>query len=197
VGLADFGKPANYAVRQIDRWSKQYKAAQTAVVPAMDRLMEWLPANVPTDDTTAIVHGDYRLANVMLHQAEPRIIAVLDWELATLGHPLADVAYFCMNYHMASAGELRDPASGIPCEREFVEAYCLYAGRGDLPDWPFWLAFSFFRLASISQGVYARGLQGNAADPSAMDYADRARQLAEIGWKQTAAHRRSLTPREQ
>ncbi len=189
AGLETFGKPGNYALRQTDRWTRQYKAAQTADLLAMNSLMEWLPKHVPDDETTTIAHGDFRLGNTMLHPIEPRVIAILDWELATLGHPLADLAYVCMIWHPGgsplgtSFDGLDLKSLGIPHEEQFIASYCRHAGRSNIPDWKFWLAFSFFRLASISQGVYARALQGNAADPTAMDFELRARALADTGWQ--------------
>lgn len=193
AGLADFGKPEQYVARQVDRWTKQYVAAKTGDIPAMDRLMEWLPRNVPAGDETTIAHGDYRLGNLMLHPTKPKVLAILDWELATLGHPLGDLAYNCMAYHLP-AGVPQFPglmgvdlkAQGIPTEDEYVAAYCRRTGRGGIPDWPFFLAFAFFRIASICQGVYARALQGNAADRKAMAYGEVARASAEIGWKQVS-----------
>ena len=137
-------------------------------IAAMDRLMEWLPAHIPPGDETAIVHGDYRVENLIFHPTEPRIAAIVDWELSTLGHPLADLAYNCLTYHLAPealgrAEEGEIDRRGLPGEAEYVAAYCRRTGRSGVPDWNFYLAFSMFRLASILQGVYARGLQGNAA----------------------------------
>jgi aminoglycoside phosphotransferase (APT) family kinase protein len=167
-GLADYGKPGNYFGRQIKRWTQQYEAAKTDQLPAMDRLIEWLPQNVPADDQTTLVHGDYRLDNMIFHPSEPRVLAVLDWELSTLGHPLADVAYNCMPYHASSRGAppldgVAGKDSGIPTQAEYVAMYCQRTGRDGIPGFAFYLAFSFFRYASIVQGVYHRGLQGNAS----------------------------------
>jgi aminoglycoside phosphotransferase (APT) family kinase protein len=163
AGLGDYGKPGNYYARQIARWSRQYVAAKTGEIPAMDRLMEWLPANIPPGDETAIVHGDYRVENLIFHPTEPRIVAIVDWELSTLGHPLADLAYNCLTYHLApealgrpEEGEI--DRRGIPTEADYVATYCRLTGRDGVPHWNFYLAFSMFRLASILQGVYARGL---------------------------------------
>ena len=179
-GLEDFGKPGNYFARQIGRWTKQYEASKTDPVPAMDRLIEWLPRNVPDDDTTTIAHGDYRPHNILFHPTEPRVVGVLDWELATLGHPMADVAYNCIPYHVANLSELaRDARSGVPSEDEYVTEYCRAAGRTRIDGWPFYVAFSLFRLASISQGVYKRGLDGNAASARALTARDSVVQLAE------------------
>jgi aminoglycoside phosphotransferase (APT) family kinase protein len=185
VGLGDFGKPGNYFDRQIGRWSKQYEAAKTDDLPPMDALMAWLPVNIPPDDQVSIAHGDYRLENTICHPTQPRILAVLDWELATLGHPLADVAYNCMPYHIAdpTMGNLMNvdfAATGIPTEAEYLAAYCKRTGRAGIPNWEFYLAFSMFRLASIAQGVYKRGLDGNASSEKAVMYGAVARFLAEL-----------------
>ena len=165
IGLADYGRPGNYFQRQVDRWVKQYRGAETEHIPAMERLIAELPGRIPASEEVAIAHGDYRLENVMYHPTEPRIIAVLDWELSTLGHPLADIAYGCILYHSTSEswGTLEgiDPkAAGIPTEDEYVAAYCRRTGRDSIPDFNVYLAFSMFRLASISQGVYKRNLIG-------------------------------------
>ncbi|HVP30277.1 MAG TPA: phosphotransferase [Myxococcota bacterium] len=187
VGLSDYGKPGNYFARQLSRWTRQYALAKTTDVPAMDALIEWLPKHMPVDDETTLVHGDYRLENMIFHPTEPRVLAVLDWELSTLGHPLADLAYNCILYHSASATTgglvgLDFAKSGIPSEAEYVAAYCRRTGREGVPDFAFCLAFSLFRLASIAQGVYARGLQGNASSERATQLGDSARQLADRAW---------------
>jgi aminoglycoside phosphotransferase (APT) family kinase protein len=187
VGLSDFGKPEGYIARQLDRWSKQYLASKTEENADMERLIAWLGSNLPGADETAIVHGDYRIGNTIIHPTEPRIIAVLDWELATLGHPLSDLAYACMYYHLPTGegrGGLADVnlrELGIPDENEFIATYCRHAGRAHIDNWPFFLAFSCFRMAAITQGVYARGLQGNAADPRALTYGGIAKQFAATG----------------
>jgi aminoglycoside phosphotransferase (APT) family kinase protein len=172
VGLSNFGRPGNYYARQIARWGQQYLAAKTDEIPAMDRLMAWLPEHIPAGDETTIVHGDYRVENLIFHPDEPRIVAVVDWELSTLGHPLADLAYNCLSYHL-SAELLGRPdgeadRAGIPAESDYVAAYCRATGRAGIADWHFYIAFSMFRLTSILQGVYARGLQGNAASAHAL-----------------------------
>jgi aminoglycoside phosphotransferase (APT) family kinase protein len=187
VGLADFGKPGSYLERQIARWTKQYEAARTDTVEAMDNLIAWLPEHVPPGDETCIAHGDYRLENSIYHPTEPRMLALLDWELATLGHPLADLAYNCLVYHMNSPtqGTLlgNDPAaSGIPSEEAYVAAYCRRTGRAGVEHWDFYLAFSLFRLASIAQGVYKRGLDGNASSEQAMTYGAICALLAGLAW---------------
>lgn len=174
IGLADFGRPGNYFQRQIDRWTKQYRGAETEAIPAMERLIAELPARIPAADEVAVVHGDYRLENVMFHPSEPRIIAVLDWELSTLGHPLADIAYGCILYHSDSEswGTLAgiDPkACGIPDEQAYLAAYCRRTGRDSVPDFDVYLAFSMFRLAAIGQGVYKRNLIGIGNAPAAGD----------------------------
>lgn len=187
-GLADFGKAERYCRRQIDRWTKQYQAARTDDIPAMDALTAWLHAHPEPDDEATIVHGDFRLGNVIWAADRPQIVAVLDWELATLGHPLADLAYLALPYHlppvgpMPGIGHLDLAAENLPTEAEFLETYRRAAGRADIPHWPYFLALSLFRLAGICQGVYARALAGNAADRSAHGMAAVARGAAELGW---------------
>jgi aminoglycoside phosphotransferase (APT) family kinase protein len=165
VGLEDYGRPTGYFERQITRWTKQYRGAETEPVPAMEALIAELPARIPHDEAVAIAHGDYRLENVMFHPTEPRLIAVLDWELSTIGHPLADLGYNGFMWHSTSPswGTLDGvdfASSGIPTEEEYVAAYCRRTGRSGIDDWSFYLGFAVFRLASISQGVYARALAG-------------------------------------
>jgi aminoglycoside phosphotransferase (APT) family kinase protein len=192
AGLSDFGKAGNYFARQIATWTRQYVAAKTEEIPAMDRLMAWLPAHIPPGDETALVHGDFRVENLIVHPTAPRIVAVVDWELATLGHPLADLAYNGLAYHLEpgwlgeSAGDTE--SLGVPSEAEHIAAYCRLTGRNGIPDWPFYLAFSMFRLASILQGVYARGLQGNAASAHALQRGAAARQIAERAWDVASGH---------
>jgi aminoglycoside phosphotransferase (APT) family kinase protein len=174
IGLGDYGRPGNYFVRQIDRWTKQYRGAETQRIEAMETLIAELPKRMPADDTTTIAHGDYRLENVMFHPTEPRIIAVLDWELSTLGHPLADLAYNAMLWDSQSEswGTLKGidlAASGIPTRQAYVEAYCRRCGRGEIEDFNFYLAFSAFRLASIGQGVFKRNLDGIGAHDATGD----------------------------
>ena len=181
VGLADFGKPGNYFARQVARWSQQWALSKTGEVPAMDALLDWLPRHVPADDETALVHGDYRLGNLILDAREPRVVAVLDWELSTLGHPLADLAYHCIfdviGAGLEGSGDARRP--GIPSEAEVVASYARRTGRDPGSAWSFCLAFSLFRLAAITQGVYARGLQGNAPSDTATEAGARVALLAE------------------
>lgn len=168
VGLEGFGRPGGYFERQIARWTKQYRDAETDHIPEMEALIAELPALIPDDQSVSIAHGDYRLENVMFHPTEPRLIAVLDWELSTIGHPLADIAYNGFLWHStgASWGSLVGvdfKTSGIPTEEEYVAAYCRRTGRAGIDHWNFYLAFSIFRLASISQGVYRRILAGIVA----------------------------------
>jgi aminoglycoside phosphotransferase (APT) family kinase protein len=191
IGLADYGKPGNYFQRQIDRWSRQYRASETEQIEAMDRLIEWLPANIPADDATSIVHGDYRIDNMIFHATEPRVLAVLDWELSTLGHPMADLSYHCMAWHLSSR-EFRglrgcDLATmGIPDEAAYVARYCERTGMKPWSgkDWGFCMAYNMFRAAAIFQGVMARAVAGNAASAQAVETGKRARPMAELGWKQ-------------
>ena len=188
AGLADFGKPGNYLARQIDRWTKQYRASETERMAEMDRLIEWLPGAIPPGDETSVVHGDYRLDNLIFHPAEPRILAILDWELSTLGHPLADFSYHCMSWHIPperirGIAGLDHARLGIPSEAEFVAAYCRRTGRERIDHWDFYLAYNMFRLAAILQGIMKRALDGTAASPQALDAGQRARPMAELGLK--------------
>jgi len=236
IGLADYGKPGNYFGRQIRRWSQQYEASKTQEIASMDRIMKWLPENIPDDDTSCIVHGDYRLDNLVLAPDEVRVSAVLDWELSTLGHPLADLAHGCAHYYISianqppltdansntntnvhtntgtdgdgdangenGAGEIvrsdktsTDGASidgisgvagadsGLPTESEYVETYCRFTGRSGVPHWNFYLAFVIFRYAGIAQGVYKRGLQGNASSQEAMSLGDVVGIASDTAWE--------------
>jgi aminoglycoside phosphotransferase (APT) family kinase protein len=165
VGLSDFGRAGGYFERQVARWIKQYRGAETEHIAAMETLIAELPNLIPPDNSVAIAHGDYRLENTMFHPTEPRLIAVLDWELCTIGHPLADIAYNCFLWHSEAQtwGSLVGvdfKTSGIPTEAEYRDAYCRRTGRASIPHWNFYLAFGVFRLASISQGVYRRQLNG-------------------------------------
>lgn len=187
VGLGDYGRTGQYVARQVSRWSRQYAELKTEDIPAMDRLAAWLPENIPDDgDPTTIVHGDYRLGNLVVHPTEPRIVAVLDWELSTLGHPLCDIAYNCLGYHLTEPphgyATVDFEKLGLPSENAYVEAYCRRTGRRSIPDWNFYLAFSLFRLAAIAQGVYRRGLDGNAANPQSIKMSKSARERAELAW---------------
>jgi aminoglycoside phosphotransferase (APT) family kinase protein len=187
VGLESFGHPGNYFARQISIWTRQYQASVTEDIQSMNGLIEWLPGNIPDDDVTTIVHGDFRLDNMIFHPSEPRVIALLDWELSTLGHPLADLAYNCMGYVMDSPyhkaiSSVAGGDSGIPTLAEYVGQYCERTGRSDIAQWNFYLAFSIFRSAAILQGVYKRGLQGNASSSKALQLGPLVRMGAEIAW---------------
>ncbi len=186
-GLEDFGRPGNYFARQIHRWTGQYRASETERIDSMERLIAWLPEHIPTDDSTTLVHGDFRLGNTIVHATEPRIVAVLDWELSTLGHPLADLGYNCMPYRLSA--ESMDgfqgadlAALGMPTESEYLAAYCRRTGRAAIVDWEFYVAFSMFRLSAIAQGIMGRVIAGTASDPRARDRGTRARPLADAGW---------------
>jgi len=189
VGLADFGPPGNYFERQVNRWTKQYRASETEHSPAMEKLIEWLPANMPADDgLVTLVHGDYRLDNVMFHKTEPRIIAVLDWELSTLGHPLADLSYQCMAWAlprsdtgMSGLGGVDRAALGLPSDEAYVADYCKRTGRDTIENWNFYLVFCFFRLAAILQGVKKRALIGTASSAEATAKAAAVEPLAQAG----------------
>ncbi len=188
VGLSDYGKPGNYFERQTGRWSKQYWATETETIPAMEHLIEWLPAHMPPDDgRVALVHGDFRLDNMMFHPTEPRVLALVDWELSTLGHPFADLAYQCMQLRMDHDGVMMGlggvdrRALGIPGEQEYVNLYCERMGIDSIPDWDFYLAFSFFRFAAILQGVKKRALDGNASSEKALEMGTLVGPLAEMG----------------
>jgi len=188
VGLADFGKPGNYFERQVGRWTKQYRASETEHSTAMEKLIEWLPANMPADDgLVSLVHGDYRIDNLMFHPTEPRIIAVLDWELSTLGHPLADLSYQCMAWALPAGGGISglggvDRASiGLPSDDDYIAAYCARTGRDGIDNWNFYLVFCFFRLAAILQGIKKRALIGTASSAEAKSRGDMVEPLAEAG----------------
>lgn len=189
VGLTDYGKAGHYIERQVVRWTQQYRAAETESIDAMERLIEWLPRHIPADQETSIVHGDFRLDNAIFHPSEPKILAVLDWELSTLGHPLVDLAYLCVRYHL-SAEQFRGLAGldiaalEIPSEAECVAEYCRCRGRPPVApqEWTYYLVFNMFRLTGILQGVLARAIQGNASSATALEAGRRARPLAEQGW---------------
>ncbi len=191
IGLEGYGRPGNYFARQIARWSSQYQASQTETIEAMDRLIEWLPAHVPVGDETTIVHGDFRLDNLVFDETGPRIRAILDWELSTLGHPLADFSYHCLGWHI-EPGQFRGIAGldhaalGIPDERDYVATYCARTGRdvdATLAHWDFYLAYNLFRLAAILQGIRKRALDGTASSAQALEAGQRARPLGELGWR--------------
>jgi aminoglycoside phosphotransferase (APT) family kinase protein len=191
LGLEDFGKPGNYFARQISRWSGQYRASETRSIAAMDRLMEWLPEHIPDDESASIVHGDFRLDNMIIDVDEPRVIAVLDWELSTIGHPLADFTYHLMSWQMPEIGlgsaGLRDKdlaTLGIPSEDEYTRLYCERTGRtGGIADRAFYSAFNFFRLAAILQGIAGRVRDGTAASAHAGQAERAVEPLADLGWE--------------
>jgi aminoglycoside phosphotransferase (APT) family kinase protein len=194
-GLASYGKPGSYIERQIGRWSKQYAASQTQVIPEMDRLIAWLPANIPSsakdESLVSIVHGDYRLDNLMFHPTEPKVLAVLDWELSTLGHPLADFSYHCMAWHIKPGsfrgiGGLDHQALGIPDEAEYIKRYCQRTGFTTPEklalDWNFYMAYNLFRIAAILQGIAKRVVDGTASSEQAKSSGAGAKPMAELAW---------------
>ena len=189
IGLETYGKPGNYFERQIDRWTRQYKASETEHIPAMDHLIEWLPQHIPAGEQTTIVHGDYRLDNMIFHPTEPRILAVLDWELSTLGHPLADFSYHCMSWHIVP-GLFRGIAGldlkslGIPSEEDYLAKYSERTGIAiHKEDFRFYLAYNMFRMAGILQGIMKRYQDGTAASEQALKNGQAARPMAEMGWE--------------
>jgi len=193
VGLEDFGRPEGYMRRQVALWTRQWEAARMEEMPAMDLLASWLPDHVEDDDEhPCIAHGDYRLGNVLLHPTEPRVVAVLDWELSTIGNPLADLGYFCVTYHVPGgpggrSGVLDEDltGTGLPDQQSFLDSYCAHAGR-ELPEsLDVFVVFSMFRLASITAGVWRRGVDGNAADARAGtdEYRERYRSMADTAWE--------------
>lgn len=193
IGLADYGKPGNYFARQIDRWSRQYQASETESIDAMNRLIEWLPQHLPDESDgsgsrISIVHGDYRLDNLIFHPTEPRVLAVLDWELSTLGDPLADFSYHCMAWHVEPGqfrgiGGLDWKTLGIPDEQHYVQRYCERTGLEIRGDWNFYLAYNMFRIAAILQGIMKRVVDGTAASAQAADAGRRAKPMAELAWQ--------------
>lgn len=176
VGLGDFGKPADYARRQLARWTRQYGASKMVELPAMDRLIAWLDDHVPDADEAAIAHGDFRPGNLVIHRTEPRVVAVLDWELSTIGHPIADLAYNCLAYHLPrdggrGFGDEDIAALGLPSERAYLADYCRRTGRDAVPHWRFFLLLAMFRTIAIMSGVHRRAAEGNAADARAASIA--------------------------
>lgn len=187
VGLGDFGRVGGYISRQLRRWIQQYEASKIDDIPEMDHLMAWLPEHLPEDTETTIVHGDFRLENMIFHPTEPRVLAMVDWELSTLGAPLSELAYNCLPYYVVDnmRGDLLnlDFASyGILAEADYVRRYCEQTGREAIPDWTFYVVFSLFRLAAIVQGVYKRGLDGNASSPEAIELGEQPRHLSTAAW---------------
>jgi aminoglycoside phosphotransferase (APT) family kinase protein len=190
VGLADYGRPGRFMERQIARWTKQYLAAATERIEAMDRLIEWLPAHMPPGDESAVFHGDLRLDNMIVHPCEPRVLALLDWELSTVGHPLADFAYHMLPWHL-TAQQFRGMADkplaalGIPSENEYLRSYCLRVGRRDVEptEWSFYVVYAMFRLAAILQGILKRSLVGTASHANARETGMKAGGIAAVAWK--------------
>ena len=193
VGLSDYGKPGNFFARQISRWTTQYRASETERIESMERLIEWLPAHIAASNACSLVHGDYRLDNLVFHAAEPRVVAVLDWELSTLGHPMADFAYHAMAWHMPP-GDMRGlagldlPALGIPSADAYVTRYCerVGAAKPSTVEWDFYIAYNLFRGAAISQGILKRALEGSAASAYAMNAGRKARAVADAAWQRVA-----------
>lgn len=188
VGLSDYGRPGNYFARQTDRWTKQYRASETQRIEAMERLIPWLVENMPEDDgVVSLVHGDYRLDNMMFHATEPQVIALLDWELSTLGHPLADLANQCMAWMLPREGGIKGLAGvdrkalGIPSDEEYIARYCERTGREGIENWNFYIVFSLFRLAAICQGIVKRAQIGTASSAEADSRGDAVIPLAEMG----------------
>ena len=190
IGLEDFGKEGNYFARQISRWSKQYIASETETIPEMHKLIAWLPENIPAGDETSIVHGDYRLDNMILHPSKPEVLAVLDWELSTLGHPLGDFSYHLMQWYLpadaaTSSSSLADvnlQKMGIPTADQYIAAYCAHTGRERIENLDFYFAYNFFRLAGILQGIVGRVRDGTAASEHAAQSAENVRPLSQLGW---------------
>jgi aminoglycoside phosphotransferase (APT) family kinase protein len=184
IGLEDYGRTGNYMARQIDRWTKQYKASETQHIDTIERLIEWLPKSCPEDDQTSIVHGDYRMDNMAMHPTEPRVIAVLDWELGTLGNPLADFTYLLMGWVNGAMAAITDKqAHGAPTIEEVVAEYCRLTGRSGLPDLNWYFSYNIFRLAGIIQGIVGRARDGTANSPQAAAMSARVPALGEAAWK--------------
>jgi len=188
-GLGDFGRPAQYVARQIARWRKQYVAARSESVPGMDQLGDWLAANVPERESAAIAHGDFRIGNLIFDEREARVVAILDWELSTIGEPLCDLSFNCMTYHLPAGDPIAAgfagvdiAALGIPSEADYLAAYARRTGRNDVPDWRFYMAFSLYRTAAIQHGVYRRALAGNASSETALLFGNCYRMVAASGW---------------
>jgi aminoglycoside phosphotransferase (APT) family kinase protein len=188
IGLRGFGRAGNYMERQVARWARQYLASATEEIPAMDRLIEWLPRHLPPEGETRVVHGDYRMDNIVFERSAPRVAAILDWELSTLGDPIADFAYHAMYWRIApdlfrGLGGVEVQSLGIPTEHEYVAAYCRRTGRQGIDSFDFYIVFSMFRIAAILQGIAKRAIEGTAASARAVDVGRRARPLAEQAWE--------------
>ncbi len=192
LGLEDFGRPGNYFARQISRWSKQYVASETAKIDEMDRLIDWLPQNIPGNDETCLIHGDYALHNIMFHPTEPRVVAVLDWELSTTGHPLGDITYNTQAWYLPRIPNETRPnystvdleALGIPKFEDYIARYCERAGRPPIENVAFYKCYNLFRTAAIAQGIIGRVRDGTANNPKALELKDRIRPLAVEAWRQ-------------
>jgi len=181
LGLEDFGKPGNYFARQIHRWTQQYRLSESERIEAMEKLIEWLPAHIPPGDESSIVHGDYKLDNMIFHPTEPRVVAILDWELSTIGHPLGDLSYHCMPWRTAFS-DLDLPSLGIPTLDQYVAAYCRATGRERIENWNFYVAYNLFRGAGIAQGIAGRVRDGTAASAWATEVSASVRPTAEAAW---------------
>jgi aminoglycoside phosphotransferase (APT) family kinase protein len=190
VGLAEFGRPGSYLARQVERWNRQYKASETEPQPAMDNLIEWLSHHLPPEGEARIVHGDYRMDNLVFHKTEPRVIGVLDWELSTIGDPLADFAYHVMTWRVTpelfrGLAGIDFARLGIPTEEEYVATYCQRTGRGPIQDWEFYIVYSLFRLAAILHGIAKRAINGTAVSDEASNLA---------GWRGRSGSRLGISP---
>lgn len=194
LGLSDYGRSGKFFARQVRRWTSQYQASAVDPIEAMDRLMEWLPNHIPTDDRTTLFHGDLRLDNMIFHPTQPRVIGLLDWELSTLGHPVADLAYHSLPWHLTSSqfrgmAERAPLPEGIPSEETYLRDYSRRTGTAIVPDqFAFCVAYSLFRLAAILQGIYKRSLEGTASGPGARETGQKARPIAEVAWNQVKTH---------
>ena len=189
IGLGDFGKVGEYRERQIHRWSKTYRISEMDTIPEMDRLIEWLPKNIPSGDETTLIHGDFRMDNMVFHPTEPKVVALLDWELATLGHPVGDFTYTMMGWRLdkdlfRGIADADIEGLGIPTEEQHIAHYCTLTGRDGIPDLEWYFAYNMFRLAAILQGIAKRAAAGTAASEHAVEQGRRARPLAEVAWKQ-------------
>jgi aminoglycoside phosphotransferase (APT) family kinase protein len=182
IGLGDFGKPGNYFARQVDRWTKQYKASETQLIPEIEKLIEWLPRTVPAQSRVSVVHGDFRLDNMIFHPTEPRVKAVLDWELSTLGDPMADFTYLLMQWTMPGLQGVDLKALNIPTLDEAIAIYCQASGRPDIPDVNWYFSYNLFRLACITQGIAGRIRDGTAANAKAIETAKRTVPLSQASW---------------